>query len=82
MRRNILKTKEDQLNDLVHESENAVSLITATIIRLEVVNDKISETRQEIESYQQELSRLDVSMSEQFDHNAKVINKFRSFLED
>lgn len=82
MRRNILKAKEDQLNDLVHESENAVSLITATIIRLEMVNDKISGTRQEIESYQQELARLDSSMSDQFDHNAKVINKFKSFLED
>lgn len=52
MRRNILKAKEDQLNALVSESENAVSLITATIIRLETVNDRISKTRQEIETYQ------------------------------
>ena len=80
--RNILTVKEEQLRNLVRESENSVSLITATINRLETVNGRISETRKEIESYCTELARLDSSMENQFEHKAKVIDKFKSFLDD
>jgi len=83
MRRNILKAKEDQLNALVGESENAVFMIIGTIIRLEtIINDRISKTRQEIETYQAELTRLDGAMDSQMNHNEKIISKFKSFLED
>ncbi len=82
MRRNILKAKEDQLNALVGESENAVFMIIGTIIRLETINDRISKTRQEIETYQAELTRLDGAMDSQMNHNEKIISKFKSFLED
>ena len=58
----------------------AVSLITDTIDRLETINGKISETRQEIETYRSELARIDGSMGQQF--NPKIIGKFKSFLED
>ncbi len=80
--RNILSVKEAQLNALVAESGGAVSLITDTIDRLETINGKISETRQEIETYRSELARIDGSMGQQFNHNAKIIGKFKSFLED
>lgn len=80
--RNILAVKEAQLNALVTESGGAVSLITDTIDRLETINGKISETRQEIETYRSELARIDGSMGQQFNHNAKIIGKFKSFLED
>ena len=80
--RNILSVKEAQLNALVAESGGAVSLITDTIDRLETINGKISETRQEIETYRSELARIDGSMGQQFSHNAKIIGKFKSFLED
>ena len=60
----------------------AVSLIADTIDRLETINGKISETRQEIETYRSELARIDGSMGQQFNHNAKIIGKFKSFLED
>ena len=80
--RNILSVKEAQLNALVAESGGAVSLITDTIDRLETINGKISETRQEIETYRSELARIDGSMGRQFNHNAKIIGKFKSFLED
>lgn len=80
--RNILAVKEAQLNALVAESGGAVSLITDTIDRLETINGKISETRQEIETYRSELARIDGSMGQQFNHNAKIIGKFKSFLED
>lgn len=80
--RNILAVKEAQLNALVAESGGAVSLITDTIGRLETINGKISETRQEIETYRSELARIDGSMGQQFNHNAKIIGKFKSFLED
>lgn len=80
--RNILAVKEAQLNALVAESGGAVSLITDTIDRLETINGKISETRQEIETYRSELARIDDSMGQQFNHNAKIIGKFKSFLED
>ena len=78
----VLTEKENQLRSLTNESENAVSLITNTITRLEAVNGRISDTRQEIEEYLNELTRIDVSMEEQFSHNAKIIDKFKSFLED
>lgn len=79
---NILSEKEMQLNSYVAESERAVSLITDTIDRLESVNNRIVATRQEIESHRAELARLDGSMGEQLDRNAKIIDKFKSFLED
>lgn len=43
---------------------------------------RINSTRQEIESYKAELERLDGSMEQQFSHNAKIIEKFKDFLED
>lgn len=79
---NILSEKEMQLNSYVAESERAVSLITDTIERLESVNSRIVATRQEIETHRAELARLDGSMGEQLDRNAKIIGKFKSFLED
>lgn len=78
----ILSEKEMQLNSYVAESEKAVSLITNTIDRLEAVNNRIEATRQEIETHRAELARLDGSMGEQYDHNAKIIDKFKAFLED
>ena len=79
---NILSEKEMQLNTYISESERAVSLITDTIERLESVNSRIAATRQEIETHRAELARLDGSMGEQLDRNAKIIGKFKSFLED
>lgn len=78
----ILTEKAAQLNSLMKDSENAVSVITTTIDRLANVNERINSTRQEIESYRAELERLDGSMEEQFSHNAKIIEKFKNFLED
>ena len=78
----ILTEKAAQLNSLMKDSENAVSVITITIDRLANVNERINFTRQEIESYKAELERLDGSMEQQFSHNAKIIEKFKNFLED
>ena len=78
----ILTEKAAQLNSLMKDSENAVSVITITIDRLASVNDRINTTRQEIESYKAELERLDGSMEQQFSHNAKIIEKFKNYLED
>ena len=78
----ILTEMAAQLNSLMKDSENAVSVITITIDRLASVNDRINTTRQEIESYKAELERLDGSMEQQFSHNAKIIEKFKNFLED
>ena len=78
----ILTEKAAQLNSLMKDSENAVSVITITIDRLASVNDRINTTRQEIESYKAELERLDGSMEQQFSHNANIIEKFKNFLED
>lgn len=78
----ILTEKAAQLNSLMKDSENAVSVITITIDRLASANDRINTTRQEIESYKAELERLDGSMEQQFSHNAKIIEKFKNFLED
>ena len=60
----ILTEKAAQLNSLMKDSENAVSVITITIDRLASVNDRINTTRQEIESYKAELERLDGSMEQ------------------
>lgn len=78
----ILTEKEAQLNSLIKDSESAVDMITTTINRLANVNERISNTRQEIENYKSELERLDSSMDQQFSHNAKIIEKFKNFLED
>lgn len=85
----ILTEKAAQLDSLMKDSENAVSVITTTIDRLVNVNARINSTRQEIESYKAELEsykaeleRLDGSMEQQFSHNAKIIEKFKNFLED
>ncbi len=78
----ILTEKAAQLDCLMRDSENAVSVIATTIDRLANVNERINSTRQEIESYKAELERLDGSMEQQFSHNAKIIEKFKNFLED
>ena len=78
----ILTEKAAQLDSLMKDSENAVSVITTTIDRLANVNERINFTRQEIDSYKAELERLDGSMEQQFSHNAKIIEKFKNFLED
>lgn len=78
----IIAEKEAQLTALVSQSANAVSLITSTVDQLETVNEQIAQRRQEIESARSELSKLDNSMEQQFDHNSKIINKFKAFLED
>ena len=78
----ILTEKAAQLDSLMKDSENAVSVITTTIDRLANVNERINFTRQEIESYKAELERLDGSMEQQFSHNDKIIEKFKNFLED
>lgn len=78
----ILTEKAEQLDSLMRDSENAVSVITTTIDRLANVNERINSIRQEIESYKAELERLDGSMEQQFSHNAKIIEKFKNFLED
>lgn len=78
----IITEKEAQLNSLIKDSESAVDMITTTINRLANVNERISTTRQEIETYRSELERIDGSMEQQFAHNAKVIEKFKGFLED
>lgn len=79
---NILTEKETQLNSLVQESTDAVSLITNTISRLETVNEQIHEKSEEISAYRAELDRIQGSMDQQIAHNEKIIGKFKSFLED
>lgn len=79
---NILTEKETQLNSLVKESTDAVSLITNTINRLETVNEQIHEKSEEISTYHAELDRIQGSMDQQIAHNEKIIGKFKSFLED
>lgn len=79
---NILIEKETQLNSLVQESTDAVSLITNTISRLETVNEQIHEKSEEISTYLAELDRIQGSMDQQIAHNEKIIGKFKSFLED
>lgn len=79
---NILTEKETQLNSLVQESTDAVSLITNTISRLETVNEQIHEKSEEISTCRAELDRIQGSMDQQIAHNEKIIGKFKSFLED
>lgn len=79
---NILTEKETQLNSLVQESTDAVSLITNTISRLETVNEQTHEKSEEISTYRAELDRIQGSMDQQIAHNEKIIGKFKSFLED
>ena len=79
---NILTEKETQLNSLVKESTDAVSLITNTINRLETVNEQIHEKSEEISTYRVELDRIQESMDQRIAHNEKIIGKFKSFLED
>lgn len=59
---NILTEKETQLNSLVQESTDAVSLITNTIGRLETVNEQIYKKSEEISTYRAELNRIQDSM--------------------
>ena len=79
---NILTEKETQLNSLVQESTDAVSLITNTIGRLETVNEQIYKKSEEISTYRAELNRIQDSMDQQIAHNEKIIGKFKSLLED
>lgn len=63
-------------------SDNAVSMITNTIKRLQDINIYLQDEKGDIVQYQAGLNDTLESIDTQYKTNAKLITKFKSFLED
>lgn len=79
---NIIEEKQKQLNILRTESNVALDIVTSTINSLATVNEKIDATISEINEVKEKLQSTEDDLNQTKVHNAKVIDKFKSLIED
>lgn len=80
--KNIIEEKQKQLEVLRTESSRALDIVTSTINSLTTVNEKIDVTISEINEAKAKLQSTENDLNETKIHNAKVIDKFKSLIED
>lgn len=80
--KNIIEEKQKQLDSLRTESSRALDIVTSTINSLTTVNEKIDVTISEINEAKEKLQSTEDDLNQTKIHNAKVIDKFKSLIED
>ncbi len=80
--KNIIEEKQKQLKTLRTESSRALEVVTSTINSLATVNEKIDVTISEISEAKTKLQSTENDLNQTKIYNAKIIDKFRSFIED
>lgn len=80
--KNIIEEKQKQLKTLRTESSRALEVVTSTINSLATVNEKIDVTISEISETKTKLQSTENDLNQTKIYNAKIIDKFRSFIED
>lgn len=80
--KNIIEEKQRQLEILRTESSRALDVVTSTINSLATVNEKIDVTISEISEAKAKLQSTENDLNQTKIHNAKIIDKFRSLIED
>ena len=76
----ILREKQQQVESLERQADNAVELVTRTINRLELINQQIDDAMTEIDTYAADLAKTRETMSKQRQSNAAIINNFTKLL--
>lgn len=68
--------------ELQTESSRALDIVTSTINRLETVNEKIDVTISEINDAKEKLQSTEDDLSKTKVHNSRIIDKFKTLIED
>ena len=76
----ILREKQQQVESLERQADDAVELVTRTINRLELINQQIDDGMTEIDTYMADLVKTRETMSTQRQNNAAIISNFSKLL--
>lgn len=76
----ILRERQQQVESLERQADDAVELVTRTINRLELINQQIDDAMTEIDTYAADLAKTRETMSKQRQSNAAIINNFTKLL--
>lgn len=76
----ILREKQQQVESLERQADDAVELVTRAINRLELINQQIDDAMTEIDTYAADLAKTRETMSKQRQSNAAIINNFTKLL--
>ena len=75
-----LEKKEFRLAHLEEQSARAVDVITNAVTELEKVNERIDNTMEEINEYQNKLACTMLQLSNQKEKNEKLLSNFNKLL--
>lgn len=76
----ILREKQQEVDRLAQQADDAVELVARTINRLELINQQIDDAMGEIDTYAADLAKTREAMSKQRQGNAAIINNFTKLL--
>lgn len=76
----ILREKQQEVERLAQQADDAVELVTRTISRLELINQQIDDAMGEIDTYAADLAKTREAMSKQRQGNAAIISNFAKLL--
>lgn len=76
----ILREKQQEVERLGQQADDAVELVTRTISRLELINQQIDDAMGEIDAYTADLAKTREAMSKQRQGNAAIISNFTKLL--
>ena len=79
-RADVLAQKRKELDTYSKQFESAISMVTDTISSLSTINENIETKIDEIEQYQEELSKTKDGLSGVLSKNKKVIKNFNTLL--
>lgn len=80
--KSIIEEKQQTLYELQSKSSRALDIVTSTINQLEIVNERIDTTIDEINEAKSKLQSTEDELSRTRLHNTKIIDKFRALIEE
>ncbi len=80
--KDVIEQKQETLKELEDESAKALDAVNSTINKLSTINEKINATIDEIAEQKAKLQSTEVELNKTKIHNAQIIDKFRSLIED
>lgn len=80
--KDVIEQNQKTLRELEDESSKALDVVNSTINKLSTINEKIDATIDEIAEQKAKLQSTEVELNKTKVHNDKIIDKFRSLIED
>lgn len=77
----VLAEKNSKLNELKIQAEAAVDVVTKTISNLELINQELDDTINDIDNYVAQLTETRKSMDKNRKYNTAIIANFSKLLE-